>query len=136
MDLRRLTLCAAGALACAGPALAHHSGAMFDRAKVTTLTGVVKRYAYTQPHSWIDIVVPGEDGAMPAEWGVESGAPPAMRNAGIVPRVLKEGDKVSIRIHPLKDGRPGGSLIDITLADGKVLTLGRQNAEAGAAPPR
>jgi hypothetical protein len=124
------------AFAVASPAFAHHSGAMFDRAKVTTLTGVLKSYAYTQPHSWIDVLAPGPDGGAPVDWGVESGAPPAMRNAGIVPSVMKEGDKVSIRIHPLKDGRPGGSLIDVTLADGKVLALGRGNAEAAATTGR
>ena len=135
MKSRGLALCLA-ALACAGPALAHHSGAMFDRAKVITLTGPLKSYAYTQPHSWIDILAPGPDGGALVDWGVESGAPPAMRNAGIVPSVMKEGDKVSIRIHPLKDGRPGGSLIDVTLADGKVLALGRGNADAAQASGR
>jgi len=111
------------ALAIARPAMAHHSGSMFDREKTVILTGFVKSYAYTQPHSWIDIVVTGPNGEA-VEWGVECGAPTAMRNQGIVPSVVRPGDKVTIRIHPLKDGRPQGSFIDIVLASGQKLGLG------------
>ena len=111
---------------CVAPyaALAHHSAAMFDREKVVTLTGVVKDYAYTQPHSWIDLYADDPSGT-PVEWGVECGTPPAMRNLGITPSVLKAGDKISIRVHPVKDGRHTGSFIDITLANGEVRGMAR-----------
>jgi hypothetical protein len=121
---------AAAALAVAVPALAHHSGSMFDREKTVTLIGTVKSYAYTQPHSWIDLVVIGPDGKED-DWGIECGAPTAMHAQGIVPSVLKSGDKVTLRMHPLRDGRHQGSFIDIVLPDGRKLGLG-PNA---AAPP-
>jgi hypothetical protein len=123
-----LGLAAAGVvLLTAGTASAHHSGAMFDREKVVTLQGVVKSYAYTQPHSWVDILVVPPGGGDPVDWGVECGAPPAMRQQGITPSVLKAGDKVIARIHPLKDGRPGGSFIDFTV-NGRVYGNGRPAA--------
>ncbi len=114
----------AGLVLAAGAAQAHHSGAMFDREKVVVLEGVVKSYAYTQPHSWVDILVAPVDGGAPVDWGIECGAPPAMRNQGVTPSVLKAGDKIVARIHPLKDGRPGGSFIDITV-NGRVYGNGR-----------
>jgi hypothetical protein len=110
---------AAGLALVAGAADAHHSAAMFDRAKVVVLKGTVKSYAYTQPHSWIDIIVAPEGGGEPVTWGVECGAPPAMRGQSLTPSVLKAGDKAVIRIHPLKDGRPAGSFIDVAV-NGKV----------------
>ena len=44
------------------PAIAHHSGAMFDDKKEVTLTGVVKEFQYTNPHSWLLVDVTGKDG--------------------------------------------------------------------------
>jgi hypothetical protein len=124
---------AAAVLAVATPALAHHSGSMFDREKTVTLIGTVKSYAYTQPHSWIDLVVIGADGKED-DWGIECGAPTAMHAQGIVPSVLKSGDKITLRMHPLRDGRHQGSLIDVVLADGRKLGLGPNAAVPPTAP--
>ena len=49
------------ALGAAGPALAHHSFAMFDQKKVLTLEGTVSQFQWTNPHAFIDLAVP--DGA-------------------------------------------------------------------------
>jgi len=108
----------------AGAASAHHSAAMFDRAKTVELEGTVKSYAYTMPHSWVDVVVTPAGGGAPVDWGIECGTPPAMRNQGLTPTTLKTGDKIKFRVHPLKDGRPVGSFIDITV-NGRVYGNGR-----------
>ena len=44
--------------------LAHHSGTMFDRDKEVTITGIVKEFQYTNPHSWLIIEVTNEDGSV------------------------------------------------------------------------
>ena len=45
---------ALGALAVtAAPGLAHHSATMFDDKKTITVDGVVKKFEYTNPHSWL-----------------------------------------------------------------------------------
>jgi len=54
--------------------LAHHSGAMFDDKVSTTLTGTVKAFQWSNPHCWIQVLVPGHQGA-PIEWSVEMGSP-------------------------------------------------------------
>ena len=104
-----------------GSASAHHSAAMFDRNKEVVLTGVIKEFQWTNPHSWIQIEAP-IDGKV-QEWSVEAGSPNTLARTGWRPTIFKPGDKVSIKINPMKDGSPGGSFVGATLADGK--TLGR-----------
>ena len=54
---------ALGALAItAVPGLAHHSATMFDDKKTITVEGVVKKFEYTNPHSWLWVDVTGKDG--------------------------------------------------------------------------
>jgi hypothetical protein len=120
-------LLAAALVACvATPASAHHSTAMFDALKEIVLTGTIKEFQYTNPHSWIQIMVPGSTGRE-IEWSIETAAPIVLLRAGIRPTSLRPGEKVTVRAHPLKDGAPGGSLIDVKKADGTVLsTRGRQ----------
>ena len=115
-------LLAAAALACvSGPAFAHHSGAMFDGAKEVVLVGTVKEFQYTNPHSWIQVVVP-KDGGGEVEWSIETAAPIVLLRAGIRSNALVPGEKVTVRAHPLKDGGPGGNLIDVKKANGTVLS--------------
>jgi hypothetical protein len=105
------------------PAAAHHSDAMFATDKEILLNGTVKQFQYTNPHSWIQLVVTGDSGARPVEWSIETAAPVVLLRAGIKPGSLKPGDKISLRAHPLKDGRAGGSLIEVKKSDGTLLSL-------------
>jgi hypothetical protein len=103
------------------PASAHHSGAMFDSGKEVVLVGTIKEFQYTNPHSWIQILVP-RNGGGETEWSIETAAPIVLLRAGIRPQSLKPGDKVTLRTHPLKDGGAGGNLIDVKKEDGTVLS--------------
>jgi len=136
--MRKVTGFFAAMVLCGGlmPALAHHSGAMFDRTKTVELSGVIKEYQFANPHVWIEVMadpksVKSSDPAAktsgkganrePVQWSIEGEGPAIMARMGLGPSVLKAGDKVTIKLHPLRDGRPGGSFIAITLADGKVI---------------
>jgi hypothetical protein len=44
-----------------------------------------------------------------------------MRALGLVPSLVKPGVKVTMRVHPVKDRRRGGSFIDIRFPDGKYI---------------
>lgn len=103
------------------PAFAHHSGSMFDPTKTVTLEGTVKEFQYTNPHSWLEIVVVGADGK-PTEWGFESEGPSTLLRAGIKAKSFVPGEKVTVTCHPMKDGRSAGSLMSVTKADGTVLS--------------
>ena len=44
------------------PAFAHHSFAMFDTEKKMVLDGTIKEFQWTNPHSWIQMMVPNAAG--------------------------------------------------------------------------
>ena len=124
-------LMAAAIAALATPALAHHSGAMFDPTKTVTLEGTVKEFQYTNPHSWLVVNVPDASGKV-TEWSFEAEGPSTLLRAGIKKSSLMPGDKVTVKGHPLKDGRPGAGLMNVTKADGTVLNP-RPGAGGGSA---
>jgi hypothetical protein len=112
-------------------ATAHHSGAMFDRSRTVTLKGEIKEYRFVAPHSWISIIATTETKATPERWDVEAATAARMKAQGVTPERLKPGDKVTMRIHPLRDGRNAGGLIDITLADGTVMINNTTRLQVG-----
>ena len=116
------TISAIALVAGIAPAAAHHSDAMFDSGKEVVLNGTVKEFQYTNPHSWIQLVVPAASGS-PVEWSIETGAPIVLLRAGIKPTALQPGDKITLRAHPMKNGTAGGSLIDVKKEDGTTLSL-------------
>jgi hypothetical protein len=107
-------------LAAATAALAHHSGAMFDATREQTLVGTITEYNWVNPHSSFKVSVKGTDGA-DVVWAIEMNAPQNLVRQGWKRTTLKSGDKVSVVVHPLRDGKPGGSFVAITLADGTKL---------------
>ena len=101
-------------------AFAHHSFAMFDSSKEVVLVGTIKEFQWTNPHSWVQINVPGPNGKI-TEWSIEGGSPNGLARKGWRSTSLKPGDKVTLKTHPMKDGSNGGSLMTVTKADGTVI---------------
>ncbi len=131
--MKRVLIAAAIAVL-ATPALAHHSGAMFDPTKTVTLEGTVKEFQYTNPHSWLEVMVTGPDGKV-VEWGFESEGPSTLLRAGIKAKTFMPGDKVTVVGHPMKDGRSAGSLMSATKADGTVYNPRARPQASGATEP-
>jgi hypothetical protein len=114
----------------ATPAFAHHSFAMFDSSKSMEIEGNVKRFQWTNPHSWV--YVSGTNAAgQPVEWAVEMGAPAGLVKQGWTPRTLSPGMKVKMTIRPLKDGGNGGQFLSVTLPDGKQMGDSQPEQPAG-----
>lgn len=108
-----------GALALvAGSVSAHHSAVMFDDSKEITVTGVVKEFQYTNPHSWLLVDVKGEDGKV-VTWGFEAEGPSTLMRAGIRKSDFAPGTEVTITGHPMRDGRPAAAWMRATRGDGK-----------------
>ena len=103
-----------------GPALAHHSGAMFDSTKEVRLDGVIKTFRWSNPHAWIEVDVPDSAGK-PVTWGVEMTSPSLLANDGWKRSTLRVGDKVELLVAPLRDGKPGGTYLGVKLPDGSHL---------------
>lgn len=108
------------ALALAGPAAAHHSSAMFDMTKSETLRGSIVSFKWTNPHAWIELAVPKAGGGAD-HWMIEMTSPNNLVHQGWKRTSYAAGDKATIVIHPLRDGKEGGSLAQATLPDGTVL---------------
>jgi hypothetical protein len=111
-------------------AVSHHSAAMFDDQVVLTLRGTVTRFDYVNPHSWLYVNVENDDGST-TEWGFELDAPPRLRRHGVPPTFWKQGDRITLKTNPLRDGRPAGHLAGAVTPDGR--TFGNTTGIAAAA---
>jgi hypothetical protein len=98
--------------------LAHHSAAMFEEKRTVTLEGVVTKFEYTNPHSWLWVNVTGADGKV-VTWGFEAEGPSTLQRAGIRPSEFPAGTKLTITGRPMKDGRPAAIWVNAVRADGK-----------------
>lgn len=127
--IRSFVVCACALLVgLASPVSAHHSAAGIDRTKTLVVSGTVKEFRWTNPHSWIDIDVPNDKGVTQT-WSVEMTSPAFLVRAGWKSSTIKTGDKVSITLRPFRNGDPGGLFVSVTLPDGQVL------GERAATPP-
>jgi hypothetical protein len=100
-------------------AAAHHSGAMFEDTKEVTVTGTVKEFQYTNPHSWLLVDVKDADGKV-TTWGFEAEGPSTLMRAGIRRSDLPAGTEITITGRPMKDGRPAAAWTKATrLSDNK-----------------
>ena len=131
------------------PAMSHHSTTAYDHTKTIVLSGTVKEFQWTNPHSWVQLIVSDDQGKM-TEWAIETGSPNLNLRHGWTRTTLKPGDKVTLTIYPHRDGSAHGSLAFAKLADGRVLdgaadfipkdnakdlgTLGSAPAQAPATP--
>jgi hypothetical protein len=115
-------------------AAAHHSGAMFDAQKTVNLNGTVRQFEWTNPHSWLQVVV-AKAGGGTEEWSIELASPNVLGHRGWKPNTLKTGDKLTVAIHPLREGGLGGSFIRATLADGTVIDTGSGSGAGAPARP-
>lgn len=104
----------------AGLALAHHSGAAFNRSETRTIEGTVEEWRWSNPHSWLRIKVAGEGDAV-VEWNFEATSSALLARQGWRRTSFESGEKVSVHYNPLRDDGVGGNLVGVTKADGTVL---------------
>jgi Family of unknown function (DUF6152) len=133
----RLVIAAVGLLLTGIPLVAHHGAAAFenDPAKRLTLKGTVVEWFWANPHCFLQFDVKGEDGNA-VRWVTETSNPPDMINRGWSIRSFKPGDEVTVVIRPVKSGKPVGSVVSVTKADGTVLyATGGPPPAPGPTPP-
>jgi Family of unknown function (DUF6152) len=118
------------ALALASPAAAHHAFNMFALDKVVTVSSAVKDYQFKMPHMWLYMVLPAQAGGGTQDWGFECHSPNLVARKGWKINTLKPGEKLTVVMHPMKDGSKAGSVIRVALADGRTLW----NAESDDRP--
>jgi hypothetical protein len=146
MKFRLSILAAAAAIAAPVlPALAHHSNSAYQVDQIITLSGTVKEWRWSNPHTWLYLTVEGDDGEA-VEWAVEGRAPGILGRAGWSRDVLQPGESVTVHASPAKDGSLIGIIARVTKADGTILgnrpdftlpteSLARPAAPAAASTP-
>ena len=107
------------AVVVAWPVAAHHSHAMFDHSKEESVTGTVTSFLYRNPHVFLYLDAKGADGKV-VNWAVEMSNIANMESRGIFASTFKAGDVVTVKLHRLRDGRPGGNYVSVVAADGKA----------------
>ena len=115
----KCTFIALAAMLTASSALAHHSFAMFDQSKSVTVQGTVKDFRWTNPHVFIQLLVKTDSGSED-EWSIEMTSPEHLARVGWRPGTLKPGDKVTLVIHPMRDGTAGGQYLSGTGPEGPL----------------
>ena len=123
--MNRRTLLAgalAAGMSAAIPASAHHSFAMFDQTKIITLEGVVREFQWTNPHAFIELSV--RDNGQLRVWSIELNSPNNLRRQGWRRNSLHQGDRITLRANPLRDGHTGGLFLDLEKEDGTMLDSG------------
>ena len=100
------------------PTFAHHSTAMYDMNNPVTVSGVVKRFEWTNPHAFIFLEAKDQKGNT-VEWEVEMMSLNHLRNFGWTRNTVKPGDVISCTGGAAKNGSPSMISSYMKLADGR-----------------
>jgi hypothetical protein len=120
------------------PVAAHHSfGLEYDANKPLTLTGLVTKIEWTNPHSYVHIEVKDDKGKV-ASWKFEGYGPGVLYRTGWKRDVsMKPGDTVTVSGWRARDGTNWAHAREVTLASGQKLFFGPPagTGDGGSAPP-
>ena len=108
-------------------AIAHHSAVVFDENGSIQKTGTVTQFIYRNPHLIITLDVTDDTGNI-EEWKIEGQSIAAMRQSGFDRQSVTVGDEITVRMHPLKSGEPGGLIQGMIGADGKSYSMDGSDA--------
>jgi len=108
-----LALLVVGALVSA-LALAHHSLAMYDFARLVSIRGTVKTFQWTNPHVVLRVDVPEKAGEPAVTWSLELTNPADLARSGWTPQAFAPGNEVIVQFNPLRNGNHGGALVKAT----------------------
>ena len=136
MQVKSWSLTIFAALILSSSFAAHHSHGNYDVTKWIPVEGTVKEVQWTNPHSYIQLMVDGEGGKK-IQWSIEIGSPSLNINMGWRKNSVKVGDVVTMNLAPARNGKPYGTLRVLTFADGQKLegVAARVGARPGGAAP-
>jgi len=102
---------------------AHHGVAGYDMREVRSLAGVVAKWDWKSPHTWLTLTV----GAAGSEqtWEIEGAPPQWMSGQGWTPASLAAGEHVTVTYHPSRQVANAGILMEVERASGEVLKVNR-----------
>jgi uncharacterized protein DUF6152 len=116
------------------PAPAHHAfPAEFDVDKPVTLTGVVSKLDWVNPHVYVHLDVKESGGKM-ATWSLESWPTGILHKSGISKEMIKEGTPLTILAYRAKDGTNLAYIRKFTWSDGHAIETWFGGREPGQPP--
>jgi len=89
------------------PASAHPSYGIYHMDTLVEIEGIVVSFEYAIPHSWLQLSVAGEDGGT-VQWALEMEGIPTLVQQGIRRDYVGPGDRITVRINPMRGNRPAG----------------------------
>ncbi len=93
-----------------------------DMVNSKVVTGTVKKMDWSNPHSWIWLDVANEQGVVET-WGIEGMSPNYLARRGWTRTTLKPGDKLTVTLHPMRNGEKGGSFMSAKRPDGSSVGM-------------
>ena len=112
MKFKLIALVVAGFLLSGLTVHAHHSfSSLYDEDSSIEIEGQLVQFLLRNPHSWIHVLAPDENGEM-VRWGVEWDGAGPLGSQGLTRDSLRPGDRIVI------SGNPG-----LNLADRKIMRM-------------
>jgi hypothetical protein len=110
-------------LLAAAPSGAHHAFATeFDAKQPITLKGTITRVEWINPHAWIHLDVPRDNGEV-EKWMVEAGSPNTLVRRGMTRDSIPPGTQVVVFGYRHRNGSNAANGRDVTLPDGRQLFI-------------
>lgn len=114
-----------------GTLSAHHwFNASYESSRTITLTGIVARFEWKNPHALFYIDVADKPGGRVTRWLMEMGSPNGLTRAGWSKSSLRVGETVTVEGIPARDG------IAMGYPTAVVTEAGRRLIAAAPVPPR
>ena len=117
------------------PLFAHHPfSAEFDQKKTVTLSAVVTKFDWGNPHAYLHAIVPQPDGTTQA-WSFEMGSVVGLKKAGWTKTTVRPGDMVTIEgwLARSKSKPTTANMKAIRLPDGRELSAASSNGSTDLA---
>jgi hypothetical protein len=116
-----LVLAAIAAVTFTTPAFAQRPAIVFDQKKFVVVNGTVKDLDWMNPRSVLTVMVKDPKIGKETPWSFELSAPQRAVKSGWMHNSLQPGDKVTLTMHPAKNGTHTGQLVRATLPDGTMV---------------